>query len=228
MATESGTDKQDNFFSATATGSGIGTGGPIQISLPVGFFPTDGIYDPADATSQLYALKGANSSDPSKYDAIVKLCNGEKADVVVKAAQGFEDSVNMADGFSGSISGTLATSSNPGKRTITDKGNPGAIIYGPITIANNAGRIELGMWLDQSYAASGKRDLSNVRNANGTPVVVVVGHAAWPKTNSSQKIDILASIGFKFFWWFKRVARIVKKVPLGTVGPTSFLGINLV
>jgi hypothetical protein len=217
MATEAGTDTQDNFFSYNPTGSGIGIGGPNPISLPAGYWPADGIFDPADTTSELYALKGDNPSDPTKYDAILKIADGVTGlnKKVKKCAQGNQDSMNLNNHCSGNvIVGTFSTSTNPGQRSITVKGgSSNNVISG--TIQNHQGvDIKLGDWSDQTYDYSTGNSFAQL-NA-GT---AVEGHVKSTTLGSGTKTRWVYSTGLKGFWWLKWAVRKALKIPVNTPGP---------
>lgn len=234
MATEAGTDVQFNLLSLAATGCAVGGGGPNAVSLPFSVFPANRVIDPTDLRF-LIPLSG-NPADPSKYDAILKADNGfgsscpplPGSDIPgdlsgLWVAQGYQDSLNMANGVSGVVvSGDLGVTMNPGLRVITDKGNPGIIEYGRIFLHHHGTDtdIDLGNWLDESMAATGRRDLTSVAMTDGSRVRVTVGHAKWPKVGPGQRILIGASIKSKIYWWTKRGVRWAMRIPLGQPGPS--------
>jgi hypothetical protein len=174
-----------------------------------------------------------NPSASSAYDAILKVCDGAGGFSLasITVAQGAQDSLNFANGAHDvTVSGTLGVGAVPGVRVVTSKGPNRNLAFGATVLAQ-AGteeEIALGDWLDESYGAPDRLDLTQVTRADGQRVRVVVGHSPWPKTNANQTVLLWRSLCMKGYWWFKRFARLCCGTPLGTPGPANFLGfINL-
>lgn len=220
--TVTGTDSQLNAFSATPGGCGVGIGGPNPISLPANAFPADGIYDPSNPKAQLQL--GANPTTPASYDAILKLADGLTGQTLigVRVAQGHEDSVNLQNGATSlTVKGDFSVSGPAGLRVVTIKGGSSHnVIAGVIHQAGTTGTIRLGDWSDQNYGVSTANDLSGLSMADGSKVSVVLGHTSGTVLGSNCKVDWVASIELKAYWLFKRLVRIVLRVPLGTSGPS--------
>jgi len=209
--TTTGTDTQDNYFSITAQGMGIGEGGPAPTPY-VGAVP---------ATIQ--------PSNPQGYDAILKICDGAGPLTLagMTVAQGHEDSVNFTNGCHDiQFSGVVGAGTIRGLRAITIKGPCRNITFGPTVIDQHGTDedVKLGDWLDESYGAPDRVDLSNITMQDGSKVQVVVGHSPWPKYNPSKQILFGSTAELKLYWWFKRGARILCGVKVGQQGPKNFLG----
>lgn len=223
-STTTGTDTQDNFFSASAAGCGIGIGGPNPISLPSNSFPTDGIYDPANTSSQLAAKMGANPAVASSYDAILKLSDGLTNVTLasVSVSQGHEDSLNLNDAVSNILmSGDFAINGAPGLRVITIKGGCSNVkISGTIHQHGTVADVILGDWSDQNTSVSSQIDLSGLTTWDGSPIILIISHATGVMMPKNGKSPLLQCLLYKGYWWFKRVVRWILRVPTGTPGPS--------
>ena len=209
--TVTGTDKQDNYFSATAGGFGLYEGSDHETAA-TGF--------PADLTFL--------PPNPETVDAVLKICDvfGPAKLIGVFVSQGHEDSVNFQNGAHDIvITGDISVAGAPGLRCITDKGDCQNITYGlpgrPLVIHQHGTEcdIDLGNWSDQNYGTTPARDLTNVAMADGSKVRVRLGHAVWPKHGSNVEIVAGETIEEKIYFWFKRAIRFFARIPVGTSGP---------
>ncbi len=215
-------DVQYNFFSAGPNGSGVGAVSPYQTSLPYGSFPANGIFDPSDSRSTV-AL-GSNASDPSKYDAILKLADGihDLTLAHVRVAQGIEDSLNLNNAVANvKIAGDFAVSGAPGLRVITIKGGShDIVISGTLHGHGTSEDIKIGDWSDQSYALSSNIDISGLHEADGSNIKVIIGHASNIVLNSSEVVHHIASAALTTYWQLKYYIRRLLGIPIGKAGPS--------
>ena len=223
MATQNGTDTQDNFFSADAGGCGIGIGGKNPISLPVNSFPTDGIYDPSNATSILAKQLGANPTAPASYDAILKLSDS-LANVTltnVQIAQGYEDSLNLNSHISNvTVAGQFSTTGPQGLRVITVKGGCSNInISGVVHQHGSSETVKVDDWSDQTYNSS-TGIVINLTATDGKAIKVIARYGCGLTLQGACKRDVIGSLELTAYWWVKWLARKITRVPVGKSGPS--------
>lgn len=199
-------DVQYNYFSISNGYCGIGLGGPApQSNVP------------------LPAVLDFEPASPGQYSAIFKIdrTNDETYDNV-RAAEGNEDSVNLNNVcLNDRISGDFATQGAPGLRVITIKGGCHSIVIsGTLHGHGTSEDIKIGDWSDQSTDVSSTIDLTGLHEADGSKIVVVIGHASGVLLNSDEVIDQSLSEALVGYWQLKFDARQALGIPLGTPGPS--------
>lgn len=226
MATQNGTDVQQNLISISSGICSFGEGGPAPFNLPG--LPTPLVIDPANLW---FLLPTGYTTNPQTYDASLKIGDNTKGWTLtgISVVQGFQDSLNLNNGASSNhIAGDIAVGTVPGLRAITIKGGScNNTVTCSIHQAGTSETIKLGDWSDQSYASSTGNDLSGTVMSDGSKVSVVIGRASSNKLPANHQILWLDSAGLICYWWFKRLVRLIPYVngtkgiiPLGTPGPS--------
>lgn len=216
MSTQNGTDKQINFLSWNPSGWGLFDGSDHQQNLP-------GQPDPL-------ALLPDN---PGQYDAILKIADNVDGSTAIPGslssllvAQGFQDSLNVANKTHGLRIGGHLGVNGAGQRVITFKGGTHDNSFEPDTTLHSRGSqctVKIGDWIDQTYDADHDIDLSNLRHIDGKPIDVGCNFRAWNiNYGPNCKRLFWYSLGMTAYWWFKWSVRKIMGIPVGTPGP-SFL-----
>lgn len=198
------TDVQFNYFSVANNQCGIGEGGPNPQPAT---YPATPIFTP---------------DNPAQYSAILKLSNSTFGLFPnITASQGNQDSLNIADHVHDTaVTGDLAIIGSPGLRVLTVKGGC-TYIWVDCTLHGHGTSedVKVGDWMDQTYNYSDHVDLAGCKEADGSKINVIVGHAKHVVLGPNEHYEFLPSMELKAYWWFKYGVRQVLGIPVGTPGP---------
>jgi hypothetical protein len=214
MATTTGTDIESYFFSINQTPAGAfayayGLGGPNPTGADA--IPTPPVFNPPN---------------PQGLSGILKINAVGLTMTGVQVAQGFYDSLNIADASKNVlIQGDFGIAGPAGERSMTIKGDcENIIISGTVHLRGTSfwdGDISLDDWLDQNYAASDGIDISGLVCSDGKPLVVVSRLFCTKGINfGPHKHALFRSLYRAAYYYFKLGVRTLLKIPVGTAGPS--------
>lgn len=169
--------------------------------------------------------------DGSKYASVLKLTDGIHDQTLhdLRVNNGVETSVDMDIATNMSVNGDFGLGPQLGNNVLRAKGGYSHIKFGG-TLHSRGQRggvdIELGDWMDQSYAVNKTCDLTGILpHADGKgPNIVAIGWVMpfTTKLGANCKQSYWQSFLLKAYWPTKWLIRTILRIPKGTKGPSWF------
>jgi hypothetical protein len=166
-----------------------------------------------------------NPENPTQYASLVKITS----DLVVElkgitVGQAAENSVDIQNKAHATLEGTFGSDvERAGNQIFSVKGGSTAILSGYVKGSGNrlGADIIVDTWSDQCYAGS-TLDITNLVHKTNRKLRIVKRYGASTVKfhDANAEILVLPSIENTIYWWVKRIARIVLRIPIGEKGPS--------